>query len=246
MDKINNNIPVISVITVCFNNKDGLEKTLKSFAAQNFSQKEIIVVDGGIHDGTEKTIQRYKNIIDHFICESDNGIYDAINKGIRRASGKWVVCMNAGDIFASDTVLSEILDRDIPGDKQFLYSDYAEIDGHGKITIKPSDRKKGLVFHQSAIYRRSLHDEYGYYTVTRPYTVSDLMFFLAVPERLYMKVDTVISLSDTSGISRQGLWCARNALCMRVVYGIENMHIAYVKYWKYILTVILRKITRIK
>lgn len=61
-----------------------------------------------------------------------------------------------------------------------------------------------------------------------------------------MKVDTVISLSDTSGISRQGLWCARNALCMRVVYGIENMHIAYVKYWKYILTVILRKITRIK
>lgn len=142
MDKINNNIPVISVITVCFNNKDGLEKTLKSFAAQNFSQKEIIVVDGGSHDGTEKTIQRYKNIIDHFICESDNGIYDAINKGIRRASGKWVVCMNAGDIFASDTVLSEILDRDIPGDKQFLYSDYAEIDGHGKITIKPSDRKK--------------------------------------------------------------------------------------------------------
>lgn len=243
---MNKNKHTISVVTVCFNNKEGLERTLKSFFAQDYVQKEIVVVDGGSRDGTEQMVRQYKNIIDIFICEPDNGIYDAINKGIRRASGKWIVCMNAGDIFASDTVLSEVFSRDIPEDKKFLYSDYAESDKNGKITVKLSDRKKGLVFHQSAIYRRSLHDEYGYYIVTRPYTVSDLMFFLSVPERYYMKVDTVISLSDTSGVSRQGLWCAKNALCMRIVYGMENMHIAYLKYWKYILTAFLKKITRIK
>lgn len=243
MDKIGN---TVSVVTVCFNNRDGLKRTIESFAAQDYAGKELIIVDGGSNDGTQQIIQRYKDIIDSFTSEPDNGIYDAINKGIKRATGEWVVCMNAGDVFASDTVLDDVLGKDIPKDKQFIYSDYAESDADGKITVKPSDRKRGLVFHQSAIYRRSLHNEYGYYTVTRPYTVSDLMFFLAVPERLYMKVDTVISLSDTSGVSRQGLWCARNAMCIRIVYGIENMHVAYLKYWKYILTGLLGKITRTK
>lgn len=246
MDKIGNTVQTVSVVTVCFNNREGLERTIKSFAAQDYAGKELIIVDGGSNDGTLKTIQRNKDIIGRFTSEPDNGIYDAINKGIKLATGEWIVCMNAGDVFASDTVLNDVLGKDIPKDKHFIYSDYAESNADGKITVKPSDRKRGLVFHQSAIYRRSLHNEYGYYTVTRPYTVSDLMFFLAVPERLYMKVDTVISLSDTSGVSRQGLWCARNAMCIRIVYGMENMHVAYLKYWKYILTGLLKKITGTK
>ena len=245
MDKINNKHS-ISVVTVCFNNKEGLERTINSYLVQDFVSKEIIVVDGGSNDGTEQVVRQYKNMIDIFISEPDDGIYDAINKGLHKVSGKWVVCLNAGDIFMSNTVLSEIFNHDIPKDKLFIYSDYAERNKSGHIIIKLSDRKRGLIFHQSAIYRRSLHEKYGYYIVTPNYTVSDLMFFLAIPEKFYMKVNTVISLSDTTGISRQGLWCARNALCMRVVYGIENIHLAYLKYWKCKLIAFFSKITSIK
>lgn len=246
MDKVVNTLNTVSVITVCFNNKDGLEQTIRSVVAQNYAQIELIVIDGGSNDGTEQMAYRYRDIISIYISEPDKGIYDAINKGIRLATKKWIVCMNAGDVFASDTVLNEIFDRDIPAGKQFIYSDYAEKDKYGKILVKTSDRNRGLVFHQSSIYCRSLHAEYGYYIVTNPYTVSDLMFFLAIPEDLYLKVGTIISLSDTSGVSRQGLWCARNAMCMRIVYGMENMHIAYLKYLKYIITGALRKIITVK
>lgn len=241
MDKISSNKNTISIITVCFNNKDGLEKTIKSVAAQDYAFKELIVIDGGSKDGTIELATQYRDIIEVFRSEPDNGIYDAMNKGIRIASGKWIVCMNAGDIFSSDNVLSNVFANDIQEDKQFIYSDYSEMDERGKIRIKLSDRKKGLIFHQSSIYCRSLHKQYGYYVVTHPYTVSDLMFFLSIPEKMYMKVDTVISLSDTKGVSRQGLWCARNAMCMRIVYGIENMHVAYLKYCKYIITVLIKK-----
>lgn len=232
----------VSIITITYNNAQGLEKTIKSVISQTYKMKEFIIVDGGSTDDTKSLVSKHKEQIDCFTSESDNGIYDALNKGIRKANGEWIVCMNAGDVFASNDVLDKVLSKGVPSNKSFIYSDYSVLMPNGEIIVKESDRKKGLVFHQSSIYRRTLHNEYGFYIVTKPYTVSDLMFFLAVPEDKYLKTSTVISLSDTKGVSNQGLWCARDALCMRVVYGMENIHIAYLKYIKYKITNILKSL----
>lgn len=97
----------VSIITVVYNAVDQIEETLKSVLAQRYSNLEYIVVDGGSTDGTVDVVSQYSDRIAHFVSERDKGIYDAMNKGIRMATGEWIGIMNAGDVFASDDVLNE-------------------------------------------------------------------------------------------------------------------------------------------
>ena len=80
----------ISVITVCYNAVSGIERTIKSVLNQTYEHLEYIVIDGGSTDGTIEVINRYKDKIAYFISEKDNGIYDAMNKGIKVAHGTWL------------------------------------------------------------------------------------------------------------------------------------------------------------
>lgn len=98
-------LPTLSVITVVYNNADCIERTLRSVLDQTYSNIEYIVIDGGSDDGTLDIIKRYSNQIDCLVCEPDEGIYDAMNKGLKLASGTYVLFMNSGDeIWRSDTV----------------------------------------------------------------------------------------------------------------------------------------------
>ena len=217
----------ISIITICYNCREDLEQTIQSVIAQSYANKEYIVVDGGSTDGTADVLASYRQHIDILISERDNGIYDALNKGIRLASGEWIICMNAGDVFDDKDVLSNLFQSPIPSDKSFLYSDFNLLHDDGTIEKRSCNRATGDVHHQNAIYRRSLHSQYGYYIVTHPYIVSDLLFFLAVPESEYMKVDRVISRVKDGGISCQ-LWASEQAWAAKVVYGMESIpHIFY-------------------
>lgn len=221
----------ISVITVCYNCKNEIERTLKSVISQNFQGMEYIIIDGGSTDGTLDLIKKYEKNIDIIISEKDSGIYDAMNKGIQRSNGEWIVCMNAGDEFAAPDILRKVFSNPLPPDASFIYSDYLKKNHHGVITSYHTDRHKGEVFHQSAIYKKKLHEQYGYYLVTKPYIVSDLLFFLSVPEKYFLKLPFEISLSEESGVS-SGLWCREQALALRVVFGQENINSAFLKYWK--------------
>ncbi len=222
----------ISIITVTYNNKDGLIKTIKNVASQDYQLKEFIVIDGNSTDGTKEVLEQYKDVIDVTICEPDNGIYDAMNKGVRLASKEWIIMLNAGDIFSHEHVLSNVFNLDFPSDVSFLYSDYYDITQNGKTVINHVDRHKGIVFHQASIYKKSLHEKYGYYLQTHPYIVSDLLFFLSVPEELFYKIPTLISINDTGGISRKGMWIAEEALGMRIGFGIEHIITGALKYIK--------------
>ena len=232
----------ISIITITFNNAQGLEQTIKSVCLQDYAEKEFIVIDGDSKDDTPTVCKRYADCIDVCVSEPDEGIYDALNKGIRRASGKWIICMNAGDVFASNDVLQRIFAEGVPASKRFIYSDSIIEYASGRQLLRVMDRSKGNVFHQSAIYERTLHDEYGYYVVTNPYTVSDLMFFLAVPEKYYYKTDILISKASFGGASSQGLWCPRSAMALRVAYRMESIHKAY---FKYLVMVLKSKVKRL-
>jgi len=97
--------PLLTVITVVYNNVKDIERTLLSVLGQDYPNIEYIVVDGGSTDGTLAVIEKYKSGIAKIVSERDKGIYDAMNKGIRLATGDYLLFMNSGDeIYAPNTV----------------------------------------------------------------------------------------------------------------------------------------------
>jgi glycosyltransferase involved in cell wall biosynthesis len=100
--------PKISVVTINLNRRAELEATIKSVVAQSYPNIEYVVVDGGSNDGSVELIKEWSSRINHWISEADAGIYDAMNKGVRVATGQWVIFMNAGDRFHDESVVADI------------------------------------------------------------------------------------------------------------------------------------------
>lgn len=116
------NIPKITIVTVTYNCKDELEKTILSVINQNYQNIEYIIIDGASTDGTLDLIQKYKNNITKVVSEPDKGIYDAMNKAISLATGQWINFLNAGDIYANNNVISNLFYlTDIPSKIKILY-----------------------------------------------------------------------------------------------------------------------------
>lgn len=113
---------LFSIITICKNDLDNLKKTVKSVAIQNFKNYEYLIVDGGSNDGSLDYIKSIRNI--KYISEPDNGIYDAMNKGINISNGSYICFMNSGDVFYDKVVLSNIAKQIKKNTKiDFLYGD---------------------------------------------------------------------------------------------------------------------------
>ena len=101
----------ISIITVSFNAIKTIEQTINSVLSQNYKQIEYIIVDGASDDGTIQLIQKYSSRIDIIISEHDNGMYDALNKGIRLATGDIIGILNSDDYFCNNNVLNDIAEK---------------------------------------------------------------------------------------------------------------------------------------
>src|SRR5690554_5935160 len=105
MEKKSHFAPTLSVITVVYNNVKDIARTLHSVLDQSYPHIEYVVVDGGSTDGTLAVLRQYEDRISQLISEPDEGIYDAMNKGLRMATGDYVLFMNSGDqLYASNTV----------------------------------------------------------------------------------------------------------------------------------------------
>jgi len=100
--------PLITIVTVVYNGAAFLEETIKSVINQSYDNVEYIIIDGGSTDGSLDIINKHRDKIDYFISEEDNGIYDAMNKGLLIATGKWINFMNCGDNFLNLEVLEKI------------------------------------------------------------------------------------------------------------------------------------------
>lgn len=124
--------PKFSIITVNYNNLEGLKKTVESVINQTFQEFEFIVIDGSSKDGSANYIKQNNDLFDYWVSEPDSGVYQAMNKGIKKASGEYLLFLNSGDHFYNDEVLEknhlEIKDSDIiyfdlqvvEGDKKFI------------------------------------------------------------------------------------------------------------------------------
>ncbi len=98
----------ISIITVCYNSAKTIEETFKSVQNQTYNNIEYMVIDGGSKDSTLDIIERYEGIISFWISEPDKGLYDAINKGIEKATGDYIGIINSDDVFYENTTIEKI------------------------------------------------------------------------------------------------------------------------------------------
>ena len=105
-----------SIITINYNNRDGLEETIKSVIEQTFEDYQYIIIDGGSTDGSVDVIKKYADKIDYWISEPDKGRYNAMNKGIKQATGEYLNFMNSGDTFHCSSVLHDLYQMDIHDD----------------------------------------------------------------------------------------------------------------------------------
>lgn len=153
----------VSIITVVFNAVDKIEATLLSVFGQKFRNVEYIVIDGGSTDGTLDIINRYRDKIDIFISENDDGIYDALNKGILRATGDWIGVMNAGDDFASVDVLLKVFAKGKDLETvDVIYGDAVAVDGkkesYSKASTNIADLEGGPCYrHGASFVKKAVH-----------------------------------------------------------------------------------------
>ena len=129
--------PLVSVITVVFNGEQFLERTLSSVIKQTYPNIEYIIIDGGSTDKTIDIIRKYEDKIAHWVSEKDNGIYDAMNKGIKRAKGKWINFMNAGDYYYDHNVLEKISNLFIRQNEGIIYGKTIVYQNNKPIKNKP-------------------------------------------------------------------------------------------------------------
>ena len=141
----------ISVITVVFNSVSDIRDTLESFFAQTWADKEYIVIDGGSTDGTADIIREYSGHLAYWCSERDNGIYDAMNKGISHAAGDWISILNSGDVFCSPDALKLAIEAGTRQPADIIYGDTIADDGEKYDFVPAGDDLTRMDY--EAIYR---------------------------------------------------------------------------------------------
>ncbi len=200
----------LSIITVNLNNKDGLQKTINSIVSQTYKNFEWIVIDGGSTDGSKELIEANQNHITFWVSEKDNGIYEAMNKGIMVAKGDYLLFINSGDYLCSNDVVEKIVNDENFG-KYDIMTGHTYLSKNDKIQEEVKAPKyvsiklfiKRSICHPSSIIRAShLKKNGGYKTNYR--IISDYIFFyedLIIRNASYKTFNFGISVFDLSGIS---------------------------------------------
>lgn len=155
----------LSIITINYNDKNGLEKTIKSVIAQSFKDFQYIVIDGGSDDGSKDILLKYKGYLDVAISEKDSGIYNAMNKGASYAKGEYLLFLNSGDVLYDNTVLSKVFSNQLETDIVSCQClDYDE--KHSWLKIPPKNVSLytfigGSLPHPSSFIKKELFDNRG-------------------------------------------------------------------------------------
>lgn len=128
--------PRLSIITVNFNNRNGLQKTIDSVVAQSFRDFEWIVIDGGSTDGSRELLEQYVGHFSYWVSEPDYGVYHAMNKGIAKAKGDYMNFLNSGDVFADAHVLERVFGY--PFGQDLIFGDwYLQYSNHQDLVNEP-------------------------------------------------------------------------------------------------------------
>jgi glycosyltransferase involved in cell wall biosynthesis len=228
----------ISLITVVYNGEHFLQACFNSIKAQTYANVEYIVIDGGSTDSTLEIIQENRSAIDYFISEKDKGLYDALNKGIRKATGDVVGILNADDLFAGVDVLSAVaktfIDRPeidgLYGDLNYIHPKTHHIIRRWKSKQHSySDLKKGwMPAHPTLYLKRSLFEKNGGYSLdlgtTADYELILRFFYTHKIEAVYLPV--LMVNMRAGGVSNKSLR-SRIAAFFDDYSALKRNHLSY-------------------
>jgi len=210
--------PKISIITVCFNSEATIRDTIESVVAQRYGNIEYLVIDGRSSDSTLDIIEEYQDSIDYFVSEKDEGIYDAMNKGILAATGDFVGILNSDDVFAGPDSVGKIASAIQHNDEvEAIYGDLVYVDRwnleravrlYSSKFFRPWKMRFGFMLPHPTFYaRRELFDKLGFYK-TNYRVAADfelLSRFLRNGVNTARVEGTLIKMRE-GGISSTGLW----------------------------------------
>lgn len=175
----------LSIITINYNNAKGLQKTIESVVSQNYKNIEYIIIDGGSKDNSVDVIKEHEDIISYWVSERDSGIYNAMNKGIQKATGEYLLFLNSGDSLVCETVLEQLIKGE-KGDTDLVYGDLIRTfsDGTQDFVEMPDfitvDRMMTQTLcHPVTLIHSRLFQEFGLYD-ERLKIVADWAFFFKV------------------------------------------------------------------
>jgi glycosyltransferase involved in cell wall biosynthesis len=199
------NEPLISVIIVVFNAKKTIKDTIDSILEQTYRNIEIVIIDGKSNDGTIEVVKGYANKVGYFISEKDNGVYDAMNKGIIASKGEWIIFLGADDVFIDVNVLSSIFISKKHDEIDFLYGDVIltsnqKVYGGERTYMSLVDKN---ICHQSIFYKKTIFEKIGKYNLSYK-ILSDFDFNIRVFENSKLKkqyINQTISLYNNKGLS---------------------------------------------
>lgn len=197
----------LSIITINFNNVDGLRRTIESVVNQTYKNIQYIVIDGDSSDGSKDVIKTYQTEIDVAISEPDSGIYNAMNKGAKLAEGEYLLFLNSGDILLKPTTIEEL---NIEGFNDEIVCGKV-LNHSAKATyLKTPPRKVSLYTftggslpHPSSFIKKSIFEKVGGY-IESYRIISDWCFFvdaLLVYNCSYSTIPNIITLFEWGGIS---------------------------------------------
>ncbi len=173
----------LSIVTIVYNGDKFIEQTVNSVLSQKKSTIQYIVIDGGSIDKTKTILNKYRDEIDILICEPDDGIYNAINKGITSAEGKYITLLHCGDYY-DDNALENIFTAAKLYNSSILYSDIYRIEDVGSLYVKkrvtPDHKlltKRMSIFHPSTLVLNQIYKLHGLYSEDYK-LASDYDFFL--------------------------------------------------------------------
>lgn len=207
--------PFLSIITINYDNKIGLEKTVESVLCQSFKDFEYIIIDGGSTDGSREYLELQKYSLYYWVSEPDHGLYNAMNKGIKQSNGEYLLFLNSGDILNTEAALEDFIkNKDFYGD--IIYGDYKFEKGY---KIYP-DYLTPLYFirtslpHQSTFFKRDVFNQMGYYN-EKYKIVSDREFYIKCflsNKFVFTHIQYLLTVYDLSGISNNSIHIEVQAL----------------------------------
>jgi glycosyltransferase involved in cell wall biosynthesis len=191
----------VSIITVCYNSEKTIAQTIESVLNQTYPNIEYIIVDGGSTDGTVDVIRQYEQAFSgrlRWISEKDKGIYDAINKGIRHATGKLIGIISSNDWYEKDCIEKIIKSYDEAYPYQVIYGMERIIDNDKEYQIHfchQNALKDGMMPHEACFVTRETYQKKGLYNLDYK-IVSDYDYFLSLNEDSQVKFTPVYSIID--------------------------------------------------
>jgi len=161
----------VSIITVCYNAEKHIEETIQSVLSQDFNDLEYLLIDGGSNDSTVEIVNKYNSKIDFIISKKDEGMYDAMNKGIKLAKGELIGILNAGDLFVNEKVVSEIVNKIEEKDAIYADLDYVNELNTNKVIRKWKSGEFNFTNfkygwmppHPTLFIRKKIYENFGMY-----------------------------------------------------------------------------------